>query len=205
MSKSNNNEKKEVDIKIILLGESGAGKTNLINTYLGKDFDPNSYPTIDLEDSIKQLEINNTKCIINFWDTMGQEQYRSLTQHFLRGTDIVIFVYDITSKKSFTELNYWVDEVNKQLKNTAIFGLAANKNDLYLYEKVKLNEGESYAKKINAIFASTSAKSNPASFRDLIQKLLAKTLKNKKVIKIENDLINLNKEGKKRKKKKKFC
>ena len=79
MSKSNNNEKKEVDIKIILLGESGAGKTNLINTYLGKDFDPNSYPTIDLEDSIKHLEINNTRCIINFWDTMGQEQYRSLT------------------------------------------------------------------------------------------------------------------------------
>ena len=207
MSEKNNGEEKELDIKIILVGESGTGKTNLINTYFGKGFNINTESSIDLQNSIKLFEINNTKCMINIWDTMGQEKYRSWTKSFFRETDIVIFVYDITSKKSFTELDYWVNIVIQEIGKEAIFGLAANKNDLYLYEKVKLKDGELYANKINAIFASTSAKSDPLSFRDLIQKLLGKFLKNKNIIKKEKEIFNLNedKDKEKKKKKKKFC
>ena len=207
MSEKNNGEEKELDIKIILVGESGTGKTNLINTYFGKSFNINTESSIDLQNSIKLFEINNTKCMINIWDTMGQEKYRSWTKSFFRETDIVIFVYDITSKKSFTELDYWVNIVIQEIGKEAIFGLAANKNDLYLYEKVKLKDGELYANKINAIFASTSAKSDPLSFRDLIQKLLGKFLKNKNIIKKEKEIFNLNedKDKEKKKKKKKFC
>ena len=207
MSEKNNDEEKELDIKIILVGESGTGKTNLINTYFGKGFNINTESSIDLQNSIKLFEINNTKCMINIWDTMGQEKYRSWTKSFFRETDIVIFVYDITSKKSFTELDYWVNIVIQEIGKEAIFGLAANKNDLYLYEKVKLKDGELYANKINAIFASTSAKSDPLSFRDLIQKLLGKFLKNKNIIKKEKEIFNLNedKDKEKKKKKKKFC
>ena len=203
----NKSEENALDIKIILLGETGTGKTNLINTYYGKPFDPNTQTTSECKYDVKKLEINNRLCAVNIWDTIGQEQYRAITKSFIRGTDIVILVYDITRRDTFLELNYWFDIASLELGKDVAFGVVGNKNDLYLSSDVTSEEGENFAHQKDAIFSLASAKTDPESFKDLVEKLLEKYLKNKNVIKKEENIIILNEGESKKKlaKKKKFC
>ena len=197
----NMSEENNIDIKIIILGETGTGKTSLINTYYGGKFNENCESTNECETNIKKLEINNRQCIINIWDTAGQEKYRSITQNLLRGTDIVILVYDITRRDTFLELNYWFDVASLELGKNAVFGIAANKIDLFEYSQVTNEEGELFAKQKECIFSLISAKENPKSFEDLVKKLLERYLKNKNIIKKSETIII----SSKNKKKKKCC
>ena len=202
----NMSEENNIDIKIILLGETGTGKTSLINTYYGKHFDPNTHITSECQLNVKKVEINNRLCSVNIWDTIGQEQYRALTKSFIRGTDIVILVYDITRRDTFLELNYWFDNAFLELGNNAIFGVVGNKNDLYLSSDVTSEEAENFAQQKDAIFSLASAKTDPESFKDLVEKLLEKYLKNKNIIKKDENIIILNEnESKSKKTKKKKC
>ena len=200
----NMSEENNIDIKIILLGETGTGKTSLINTYYGGKFNENCESTNECETNIKKLEINNRQCIINIWDTAGQEKYRSITQNLLRGTDIVILVYDITRRDTFLELNYWFDVASLQLGNNAIFGVAGNKIDLFFSSQVTNEEGELFAKQKECIFSLTSAKENPKSFEELLTKLLERYLKNKNIIK-QNEKLIISENKKEKKEKKKCC
>ena len=102
MSKKKNIE--DFEIKVILVGDSGVGKTNLINVCVGKDFNSYTKPSISSSLLQKNLIINNLNYIINLWDTMGQEAYKSLSKLFFRESQVVIFIYDITSKESFYNL-----------------------------------------------------------------------------------------------------
>ena len=197
----NKSEEHKIDIKIILLGETGTGKTNLINTYYGGDFNENSESTSEAKNNIKKLEINNKQCIINIWDTAGQERYRSITKNFIRGTDIVILVYDITRRDTFLELNYWFDTASLELEKNVVFGVAGNKIDLFYDSRVTPEEGEEFAKQKECIFSLTSSKENRKAFQELIEKLLEKYLRNKNIIKKNENMIISNKENKKKKKK----
>ena len=179
------------NIKIILLGESKVGKTNLINTYFDKPFIEELGRTEQYGDLKREVEINNKRFTINIWDTVGSEQYRSIAKNYLRGAHIVIFVYDITRKDTFYELNYWINLVVEELGDNLVFGLAANKNDLYLEEKVSTSEGKSEAKRINAIFSETSAKVNPKTFEELVLKLLGKLFKKNNIIQKEEDISGM--------------
>ena len=100
-------------IKIILIGDSGAGKTNLITVAAGYEFNSNSLTTRACSYIQKKYTINNSEYKVNVWDTIGQEKYRSLTKIFVKESKIVIFVYDITNRNSFESLPFWkkiVDE-----------------------------------------------------------------------------------------------
>ena len=204
------NETQKIDsIKIILLGESGIGKTNLINIYLGKYFNSNEISTLNpcQTDIIKV--INNKKLNVCLWDTMGQEKHRTVTKSFIKGSNIIIFVYDITRRETFLELNYWVNVVIEEIGDEEVlFGIAANKIDLFHNSEVEKEEGEEYAQKINALFSETSAKDD-VGFKNLVNKLLEKLLLNKNNIDEiqENDQsFRLKKEkDKKINKKKRFC
>ena len=94
-------------IKAILLGESGVGKTNLINVSIGLDFDESIGSTYFNSFVEKMFKINNEKYIMHLWDTIGQEKFRPLTKLFYKDSKIVIFVYDKANKKSYEALNYW--------------------------------------------------------------------------------------------------
>ena len=192
-------EENNIDIKIILLGESGTGKTNLINTYYGGNFNENSESTNECQTNFKKLEINNKQCIINIWDTAGQERYRSITKNFIKGTDIVILVYDITRRDTFLELNYWFDVASLELGKNAVFGVAGNKSDLFESSQVTSEEGKIFANQKESIFSLTSAKESPKSFEDLVQKLLERYLKNENIIK-KCETITISKKTKKKKK-----
>ena len=102
--------------KIILLGESGVGKTCIITRFINNDFIKETRSTISvnfISQPIKFEEYDKTVCF-DIWDTAGQEHYRSITKIFYKNAKIIIFVYDITRKKTFEEIkNYWYNEVKQ--------------------------------------------------------------------------------------------
>ena len=155
--------------KVILLGEIMVGKTNLINILTGGKFNENETAT----SAMKELIVKGNKYTIQLWDTIGQEKLRNLTKLFYNNSKIVIFVYDITRKETFEEIkNYWVKDVEEKLGKNIIKGIVANKIDLFLNEQVTQEEGEEYAESIDALFITTSAKTEgPAKFEDFLIKL----------------------------------
>ena len=109
--------------------------------------------------------------IFNLWDTISQEQYKSITKHFIQNSQIVLFVYDISNKSSFKELNYWIELVEKELgkaNENYIMGIIGNKKDLYLNMEVEEVEGKNFADSYNAKFVLTSAKDDPKSINDFL-------------------------------------
>jgi len=166
-------------IKVILVGDTGTGKTNLITVAAGFQFNTNTLTTTSCSFIQKIVVKNKIEYKINLWDTIGQEKYRSLTKIFLKDSKIVIFVYDITNKVSFNSLQFWKKIIDEVLGPTPVFGVVGNKSDLYLNEKVKEEEGEEYAKKIGAKFSITSAKTNPEGFSTFIENILDDYLEKK--------------------------
>ena len=163
----------EEEIKVILVGEAGTGKTSLINTLMGIPFKENMITSSTNSFAPKDFYIDDKKYTLNLWDTIGQEKFRSLTKIFIKGSKIVIFVYEITKLKSFEELNYWIDTVNDILKDDAIYGIAGNKEDLIMKSEVKEETAKKFAKEKNILFQLTSAK-NPKTFEKFLEKLLIK-------------------------------
>ena len=162
------------NIKAILIGNAGVGKTNLINITIGKEFNENQASTLGQTFSKKKIEIDGNVYNIDLWDTIGQESLKSINKLFYKNSRIVIFVYDITNLKSFEDLESWISEVDTQigLKN-CIKGIVANKIDLFLKEVVSDEKGEQYAKSIGAKFLQISAKtSDPKAFINFITDML---------------------------------
>ena len=168
-------------------------------------------PTSTPNQSFKTLEINNKKLNISIWDTMGQEKYRSITRTFIKGSHIVILVYDITRRETFIDLNYWSNLAKEVLGNDEIiFGVAANKIDLFANSEVEKDEGIDFAQKINALFDETSGKVNSKGFKDFVKKLLDILISNKNIMdKIEqtteNEDNNFHLKGNSHRKRKKCC
>ena len=114
---------------------------------------------------------------------MGQEKYCSLSRSFINGSNIIIFVYDITRKESFSELDFWTNSVKEELgEDEVIIGVVGNKADLFTNTEVQKIEGENYAQKINGFFSETSAKENPEGFEIFVKMLLENLLANKNII-----------------------
>ena len=201
----------EKQIKAILLGNSGVGKTNLINTCTGFNFEEDYESTSCCSYRQKILEINDKKYIINLWDTAGQELYRAVTKIFIKGSHLVIFVYDITNKESFESLNEWIGICNNLIDNQYIAGIAGNKKDLYMQEQVNEEEARKYAEEKKMPFSLVSAKDDPKSFelflKDLILGDKVKDLDKEEEKKEKDKSISLKSEklSEQKKRKKKYC
>ena len=159
-------------VKIILIGDSGVGKTNLINISTGKQFNEGQISTTSCCFCVKRIELNNKRFNLYLWDTIGQEKLKSLTRIFFKNSKIVILVFDITHKDTFEGLNYWLKEVKDNLPDDTIIGVCGNKADLYMEEQVSKEECEEYAKSINAKMAYTSAKDDKVGFNNFLIKLV---------------------------------
>jgi small GTP-binding protein len=147
--------------KLILVGESGVGKTSIINQFLSKTFDSNITTSLTCDKWEKTIKLKDNKYLnVDIWDTAGQEKFRAINKIFLKNTQIALLVYDITDKNSFEQLKYWYDIINEINKNEKIiFGIVANKSDLYKKQKVFQEEGENFAQKYcrNSSFFESSA------------------------------------------------
>ena len=140
------NEDEDEKIKLILIGESGVGKTNLINVSTGKSFNEDEDSTLSSSYQLKQIEINGISYNLSLWDTIGQEKHRNLSKLFFKNSKIAILVYNIANRASFNELKFWLNSLKEMVKENIILGVAGNKKDLYQKEEVSEEEGEDYAK-----------------------------------------------------------
>ena len=206
--------------KLVLVGDSGVGKTCIISRFISEDYNPNVNSTDGVSYATKHLDLPkiNKSIDLDIWDTAGQEKYKSLTKFFYKDAQMVIMVYDITFKKTFENLkNYWYKEIQDSGANNFVLGIAGNKSDLYDNEQVSENEARQYAKSINAVFGLTSAQNNSGIeqlFEDIAYKYLDPNFQERIVedekIRKSTASITLNKkeihkQNKKNKKKKKFC
>ena len=149
-------------LKVVLIGESGSGKTSIIQRFSYNLFDQNCASSISSQYISKVIDLKDINQSLKFdiWDTAGQEKYRSMAKLFYKDAKIILFVYDITSLNSFNELkNYWISQVKENCEPNILFGVVANKSDLYNIQQVPKEEGQKLADEIGAIFQTTSAKS----------------------------------------------
>ena len=150
-------------VKVVLLGESGVGKTSIIAQFTSGKFDPDCVTSLSAQFISKTIEFENLQKAIKFdiWDTAGQEKYRALAKIFYKDAKVIILVYDITDQRSFDEVkSYWYEMVKTNADSDAMIAIVANKNDLYDNAQVSEEEAKEFAKSVGAIFQSTSAKSD---------------------------------------------
>ena len=150
-------------IKVVLLGESGVGKTSIISQFTTHKFDPHRETSLSAQFISKTIDFPDLGQSIKFdiWDTVGQEKYRSLAKIFYKDAKVIIFVYDITTEFSFEGIKtYWYEETKANWDGTPILAVVANKIDLYGEQKINNNDGKAFAEKIGAIFQTTSALSD---------------------------------------------
>lgn len=147
--------------KFILVGESGVGKTSLIERYINKHFVFISDITIGVEYKYKIINIDNKKIRIEIWDTAGQERFQSITRSYYRNAISVFLVYDITQRMSFIRIPRWIGTLNQNAPNNLLFKvLIGNKIDNDYMRQVSKKEGKKMANSYNIPFYEVSAKSD---------------------------------------------
>ena len=172
MSNEEENDDEITEIKAILLGETGVGKTNLANAAVDLRFDQNSKSTSNALYVQKKMIIFGKNYQLRLWDTAGQEKYRALTKLFYKDSKVVIFVYDITNKKSFTELNFWINEIKESLGDEPVLAILGNKNDLEEMKEVDDDMAQKFAEEKGMKFKVISTKDDPKSFKMFLRSLI---------------------------------
>ena len=202
------NTSNAIPCKLILVGESGVGKTSIISRYLDK-YQEKGESTLTAYFSNKTIICDGYQINFEIWDTAGQEQYRAMNAVFYKDASICLMVYDITNRSSFDSIkDYWYESVKESGNEGIIFGVAGNKNDLFEDEEVNESEAREYSDSINACFKLTSAQLNTSIddiFRMLGEKYLMskkelllkddKNIKNNENILIKNDTIKIEKKS----------
>ena len=145
--------------KIIFLGDQYVGKSSILNRFYQDKFEPDYQATIGLDFHSKNVSINGTNVRLLLYDTAGQEKFKSLIPMYIRDANIIIVVYDITSKDSFVHTDHWVNETKDLKREDAIFVLVGNKIDLEDKRVLETKEAENFANEKGFLFYEVSAKS----------------------------------------------
>ena len=183
-------DKKEKEVKVILLGDSGVGKSCIINRYINNAYDPNIESTLGSNACTKLVEKKSISYILNLWDTTGQEKYHSITNLFIKGSNIVVLVYSIDLLLSFKGLDYWYKSVQEKLGgNKYVLAIVGSKSDLIKNEEEEVSEEEAkkFAEEKNAIFKLVSSKEDPEGINNLFDTLLDELIKKNYLNENENE------------------
>ena len=146
--------------KIIIVGESCVGKSNIISRYLTGQFDSNTTSTLGAELSNKYLKIKDITTKLQIWDTAGQERYHAIVSSYFKGSHGCFIVYDITQEKTFEKIEEWYQRVKENANKDVSFILVGNKCDLENDRVISKEKGEEKAKNLNCPFFETSARSD---------------------------------------------
>ena len=147
-------------LKLLLIGDSGVGKTSLLTRFADGTFQPIGIPTIGVDFKIQEVTVDGLIFKLQIWDTAGQERFRNITTTYYRGCHGVLLCFDVTKRESFENLDMWLTELQRHAPPDVVIILVGNKCDLVEGRKVSTEEGQQYADKIGATFVETSAKTN---------------------------------------------
>ena len=150
-------EEFDLIFKIVIIGDSGVGKTNLIGRYLKNEYKEDSKATVGVEFGEKKYEINGLKIKAQIWDTAGQERYRAITSMYYKGAKGGLIVFDLSSKSTFQNVEKWFNKIKKTADPTINLILIGNKSDLKDKRQISTEEGENKAKEMNVAYLETSA------------------------------------------------
>ena len=190
--------------KIIIIGDSCVGKSNILSRYLKDEFREDSKSTVGVELGTKFLKIKGTGAKLQIWDTAGQERYRSITSSYYKGSHGCFIVYDITSESSFENVDKWFEQAQKEASKEVSIILVGNKCDLENERKISKEKGEEKAKNLNCPFFETSALSKikiDDIFNEMINNIFERTggLKNEdddiEIINENDKAVSLNPEA----------
>ena len=183
------NNKYDLTFKIIIIGDSGVGKSCLTQMATKNNFESNYQTTIGFEFFVLNIKIGEKIIKLQIWDTCGQEIYRSLISNFYRNASLAIMVYSVTDRKSFENLDLWYKELRTNSTSQINVFLIGNKIDLEEEREVKTEEGETYKEKYELIkFIESSAKSGFNALNIFIQ--AAKLLYDEYLQEIKNKMVN---------------
>ena len=195
------------DVKIILLGENGVGKTSIINRYITNQFNPDvQNVTLGSNYFTKEIKNNSVNYRLKIWDTNGQEKFHSVTSLYIQGSNIILLVYSLDSKESFENLDFWYNTIKSSLDGkNYIFAIIANKSDLKDNVAVSDEEGKSYAEEKEAMFQKISAKEDGDGINKLFDNLIDELRKTNYQVNASIVLTKTHFKKKKKDKKKKNC
>lgn len=150
----------DMQIKLLMIGDSGVGKTCLLLRYANRSFSPTFITTIGIDFKIKNVEIDSKRIKLQIWDTAGQERFRTITTSYFRGAQGILLVYDVTDRRSFESIRNWVSQIQQHADFHVNKILIGNKCDMLDEKVVSTEEGRKLAKEFNIDFWEASAKND---------------------------------------------
>ncbi|KAL7593114.1 ras-related protein RABA1f [Lactuca sativa] len=143
--------------KVVLIGDSGVGKSNLLSRFSKNEFSLDSKSTIGVEFATRSIRVEDKTIKGQIWDTAGQERYRAITSAYYRGTVGALIVYDITRKVTFDNIERWLKELREHTDQNIVIMLVGNKADLGHLRAVTTDEAKAFSERENVFFMETSA------------------------------------------------
>jgi len=143
--------------KVVVTGDSGVGKTNIISRFTSNEFNIENKATIGVEFGHAELTVNDTKVKVQIWDTAGQERFRAVTRGYYRGAVGALMVYDITKAQTFKNVEKWMQELREYADPDIAIMLVGNKSDLKSNREVATEDARAFAKKNGLLYIEASA------------------------------------------------
>jgi len=143
--------------KVVLIGDSGVGKSNLLSRFTRNEFNLETKSTIGVEFATRSIQADGKTIKAQIWDTAGQERYRAITSAYYRGAVGALLVYDIAKNVTFKNVERWLGELRENAANNIVIMLVGNKSDLRHLREVPTDTAKEFSEKNNLLFIETSA------------------------------------------------
>lgn len=147
-------------MKLLLVGDSGVGKSCLLLRFVEDKFNPSFITTIGIDFKIRTIESKGKKIKLQVWDTAGQERFRTITTAYYRGAMGIVLIYDVTDARTFENVENWFQTVTQHANDDAQIFLVGNKLDDEENRQVSREQGQQVAQRLNIPFLEASAKTN---------------------------------------------
>ncbi|KAF7226539.1 RAB11a, member RAS oncogene family, like [Nothobranchius furzeri] len=154
---SNREDEYDYLFKVVLIGDSGVGKSNLLSRFTRNEFNLESKSTIGVEFATRSIQVEGKTIKAQIWDTAGQERYRAITSAYYRGAVGALLVYDIAKHLTYENAERWLKELQDHADSNIVIMLVGNKSDLRHLRAVPTDESKSFAEKHGLSFLETSA------------------------------------------------